>query len=263
MTVCNSMWTNEEVEILRREYGTTPARDLKIGDHTAEQIRCKAKRLKIKSDRLKMAAICNSRDRRFDVNDDFFHIPNILNCYYAGFIAADGCVHAIRPLLQINIHKKDQIILENFSDDTNFAGTYHVYGDKAKLHITSAQWRRDLFNNFSITPRKSLTLQPPKLFDEELIQAFIIGLIDGDGCIDFNRHGKLRISLSGTYDICQWVKQYCDNSDNQCYNKKLSNVLPGHGNVWRYEISGERAVRILNILKQLPVPKLVRKWDRV
>lgn len=80
----------------------------------------------------------------------------------------------------------------------------HEY-DCVALSITSPKICADLLKNFNITNNKSLTLISPEL-PPELIDAFIIGYIDGDGSIGLynseNTQKFLRISILGTINMC-------------------------------------------------------------
>ena len=62
-------------------------------------------------------------ERQHNVNDDFFNNPNILNCYWAGFIAADGCIgRRNNNVLSIGLSSKDKQHLETFKNNINFSG---------------------------------------------------------------------------------------------------------------------------------------------
>lgn len=71
----------------------------------------------------------------------------------------------------------------------------------------------DLKTNFNIIPAKSLILDPPNINweDKDLIDAYIIGLIDGDGSIGFSTSVRTQphffISLIGTSQVLSFVKR--------------------------------------------------------
>ena len=50
-------------------------------------------------------------------NETFFEKPSRVNSYWAGFIAADGCVY--RNTLKITLSKKDKAHLEALSSQLN------------------------------------------------------------------------------------------------------------------------------------------------
>jgi hypothetical protein len=67
----------------------------------------------------------------------------------------------------------------------------------------------DLAWNFKITPRKSLTLEPPDL-PLSLARHFIRGVVDGDGSVYRDRLQRLNLSVRGTANILRWIKEMAD-----------------------------------------------------
>ncbi len=205
----------------------------------------------------------------YDVNENFFEQPNILNSYYAGFIAADGCIS--QPPGRINrlgiaIHEKDISVLQSMKKDIQFQGPITsrfsrcTFGDinTVKLDIGSNKICDDLCVNFNITPRKSLTLMPPIHLNDEYSFSFIVGLIDGDGSMGLYKNKKsyqLSFSLCGTESVLYWVKQkfnlitYTD-----------TNIL-NRDKHYRYQVRGKSIYKILSTLNDMDIPKLKRKWD--
>ena len=59
------------------------------------------------------------KQRTYNVDDFFFNIPNELNSYYAGFIAADGCIcsrNRDKRTLKIGLSSKDSKWLKTFKE---------------------------------------------------------------------------------------------------------------------------------------------------
>ena len=216
-------------------------------------------------------------ERQYNVNDNFFEIPDIINSYWSGFIAADGCILQGRKQnkLSIGLSSKDKQHLQIFKDIINFTGpileTSIKRDDKifysSIIHITSQKISDDLYKNFNITPKKSLTLLPPNIIDEKLIDAFICGYIDGDGSIVMykskTRHiqESLSISMLGTYEMVTWIKNRFTNIlGKECgsIQKKDKN---NDKNTYSYTIGNSKNVReIFKHFYQIDVPKLKRKW---
>ena len=205
--------------------------------------------------------------RKYSVDDAFFKIPNLLNCYYAGFIAADGNINRERKLLSIGLSVKDENWLKTFQDEIRYNGKIcqTIIRNKFKiscLAIRSQSICNDLLYNFNITPRKSLTLQPPKLEEEKLINSFICGYIDGDGSIIRykNRHDydTLKITLIGTLEMCSWIKRQLSKyvGDKGCIIHKPDSI----NNTYILSYSTKSARTIFEKLYSLDVPKLKRKW---
>jgi DNA-binding transcriptional regulator WhiA len=124
----------------------------------------------------------------------------------------------------------------------------------------------DLEHNFNIVEKKSLLLQPPNIVDTELIKAFIIGYIDGDGSIfqKTDRNYKyVVLSICGTQEMLTWMYDFF----NKEYFKRESklpkpNLKSKIGkNTWEYIITGRKALIILNDFRLINTTKLCRKWN--
>ena len=94
--------------------------------------------------------------RQYNVDDNFFNKPNIINCYWAGFIAADGCITGRnKNKLYIGLSSKDKQHLEVFKKTICFDGpileNIIKRGDKefhtSTISITSQKIADDLYKN--------------------------------------------------------------------------------------------------------------------
>lgn len=253
------IWTEKEILFLKQKYPQNTATILtKILKRTKIAINCKANSLGIKS------SLIGISNKRYYFIENFFSKPNLINSYWAGFIAADGCINDKRhgqKQIRIGLADKDISILKRFKRDIEFTGEVKVRKNSVNLDITSNKLCLDLKNNFNITPRKSLTLKPPKNLTKNCEAAFIIGMIDGDGYIRSYRKNKLRLSLVGTYEELFFVHRFLLK-----LNKNLIfNQLPIYkkDNVYIYELYSTKAEILLRYLYKLNIQKLNRKWDVV
>lgn len=130
------------------------------------------------------------------------------------------------------------------------------------LVLMTAQIHKDLFFHFNIIPRKTGILQPPNIKNIKQIKAYIIGYIDGDGCIRKRKSDQLLIlDIAGNYDILMWIKNIFEKIEPTKYdNKIIKNAI---ANCYSYRISGQRANNICSELKKLPILKLDRKWNLI
>ncbi len=153
--------------------------------------------------------------RLYHCNEQFFNILNNKNCYWAGFIAADGNISDNN--VKIGLSLKDKQHLEKFKEIVKSNHPIietEVFLNKKKyfaaiINIWSKQYTEDLKQYFNIVPAKSLILEPPSLIKEDDIRHFIRGNMDGDGTIRFQ--GKRRgpnwtITFLGTKLLLQWIK---------------------------------------------------------
>ncbi len=145
------------------------------------------------------------KDRRtYSVNDDYFKFSNSNQPVVAGMFASDGCIldkHSGQKILNISFAMQDRDSLEFIKNELEFTGPINVYTHKnpnwqntGVIRIRSDVLADDLARLYNVVPRKTYTLQFPKLkTDEEKIK-FIAGEWIGDGnSYDKNRplHWKI------------------------------------------------------------------------
>ena len=158
------IWTEKEINFLKNNYDKISYQDMsKIINKTKSQIKIKSYNLKLNTFYIGNPQLSISR-KRLEVNHNFFEIPNILNCYYAGLLAADGYVSNNRNLIAINLKLDDKKYLEQFKKYISFSGEIKVqtrksfgkFSNHAHLNIFSYKWKNNLNENFNISNRKSL-----------------------------------------------------------------------------------------------------------
>ncbi len=216
-------------------------------------------------------------------NETFFEIPNLINSYWAGFIAADGCIQHNNKVI-IKLSKKDVNHLKKFKTDINFNGVLYEctrktnYGgspDKQKyngkeyststIYLSNAQKLvHDLSTRFNIHHRKSLTLSYPNNLSPVNELAFIKGYIDGDGYIEFG--ARTRIIICGTKHTLLWIKLIFDGLVKSTSSNGLVAGVRKHSqsdNLYVYEVGHLRAHKILVLLHSIRTPHLDRKWNNI
>jgi hypothetical protein len=212
--------------------------------------------------------------KKYRINEAFFSEYNLASCYYAGFLASDGCVKNDR-VVSITQSCDKKKYLDRFKDYVDYTGPllgpYKTKGrDTYSFTVTCCQWVNDLYDNFKITKKKSLTLKAPNIDNIDMRLSFIAGLIDGDGSVGVYKNGKKKklspiITWSGTKDILEWVK---DNIDalvprmrkarkTACVNKI------GSTNCFSFRLGGPRTMRFYNKIRNIDIPKMELKWDRL
>lgn len=208
-------------------------------------------------------------------NNNFFNVPSVTNSYWAGFIAADGCITTptrSNPMLIINLASRDEILLSEFMQVTKYNGTItetvHINKKTKKIHqgrrlsiYNAKQWTNDLNNNWRITSKKSLTLQPPKIVDTNLQLQYIIGLIDGDGYIGISNN-KLYFSLLGTKELLEWVSLILNQLET--YTPMVVSAKDKKSKVFKIQCNHLRAYKLLSQLQTIQTPfRLERKWNKI
>lgn len=203
------------------------------------------------------------------MRENYFEIPNTENCYYAGFIAGDGCICDTekwgQKFLQLMITDKEPIFdLHNKLQLSNKISVGFPKNKKPiyKLKAYSNKICNDLFKNWNITPRKTNTLMPPNLKDLEFIKSYLIGLIDADGCISYEKNKNyFRLRITGNSEsLLDWCKKYLAKIGQVNERPKLQTC---NKNSLQVSYDSRKARHILINLKDHEVPKLLRKWGKV
>lgn len=217
------------------------------------------------------------KQHKYTYTKGFFATPNILNSYVAGFWAADGCVRLIppaSPVLRLDLGTEDLEYLKTMKDLLGYTGI--ITPTKRKKSTThyfqmtvSDEYRLDLERNFGIIPRKTKHLSPPNLPSLDMKIAFLIGLLDGDGCVHLN----YRNSLSIGYTSCsrravEWYEMVMKllNLPSIQRNTKIPKIRElTHAKAFFLAYSGARAVAFVKLVQSFAahynLPILRRKWD--
>jgi hypothetical protein len=187
-----------------------------------------------------------SNHRRLPLNHGFFSIGDKRTAYWAGFLAADGCVY--KKYVKLSLAQKDLDHLKLFRADLESAGklTKAVNRNGSvcySLAVSSEQMVRDL-SGFGVTPNKTKTLRFPVL-DSSLLPSFCRGYFDGDGCWSIhrpssrpNRKGQLVFSTRGTENFLSVFNRHLVEHaglPDRCLDKSLkgwrTSVLQYNGNL--------------------------------
>lgn len=141
---------------------------------------------------------------QYFLNDDYFEkIDSRQKAYWAGFIAADGCVYqreGHQGLIQISLNSIDLETLENFKRDIE--ATHLINFDKTKNHCSISITSNKMFNDlqkYGIIPKKTWQFDMELAFKEigkKYFPDFIRGYFDGEGSVVIRKQGSLN---SGSY----------------------------------------------------------------
>jgi hypothetical protein len=265
-------WSKDEIDKLIQLSGTMSFESMTnhFSNRTAASLQKKSIKLGFSSD---------FKHREFSHDTAFFSTINPLNAYYAGFLAGDGNIDDFNRVT-VSLATKDVDILERFKKFCNFTGNVKTYErikyknpnlkSVSTLSICGAkQWVNDLKQNFNVTSRKTYTIQPPIINDILSLYSYIIGLIDADGWICINnikKHKRPCIGVVGaSYPLLDWFKEKIEFliKDDIFYGSHLIQQpkIENKKDYFYYVNGGLRALLILNILKDFPLPKLERKWN--
>lgn len=182
--------------------------------------------------------------KMYTSRDDSFSEYTPESCYWAGLLAADGCIYRHNKMKKITyttLSLKDKDTVENFKEFIKYTGVVQereTIGAKAYLvHVNNINICNDLKNNFNITPKKSLTFSPSEEIPEDLKKYFILRYLDGDGSITYTTTSTGRkqflLSFVGTKDTLEYIKRYF-----QCEHLKLIHPHGKENNCYCLNIQG-------------------------
>lgn len=253
-------WTSDEIVLLKKNYTSTPVRALltQLNNRTVQAIYNKAHKLGLCSE------YSRKNSRQYNIDTDYFHSINLNNAYWAGFIAADGCIYD-DGILSIELQGGDVHHLAKFCRAIQFTGPIQTRSrnNQKLIQISCAgfAFRDDLKQNFNIVPNKSLILLPPNLIHTVDISAFIRGNLEGDGSICFHKNMRhWSVQFNGTKSLLEWVKTQI-----KTYVADVGNpsACPDR-NIFKLTFKGYQTETILNWLYNNSVSetRLDRKYNK-
>ena len=204
-------------------------------------------------------------DMRIIYNENFFIKESDELYYFWGFVLGDGSLvsNGKRKWITISLNIKDVEILQRFCKWLNLSENnikYYRNNTVCRLNIYSKYFYKDL-SQFGIVHRKTYNPVIPQI-PNEYIKPFLLGLIDADGHISFNRGKPQEIDVVGHPIIMDW------------YEKQIRNIgYTGHigyfypKNIWK-RIRVRRKADVINLIKVLDIKNyyhilLKRKWSNI
>ena len=194
-------WTSGEIRVLSETINTVPYSRIAtmLPGRTVDAIKQRATILDIEREGARFSSIAR--------NEDFFAQRTLTSAYWAGFIAADGCiVTSPRREVRISLNHKDIEQLRRFATDSGFEGRVAERNGLVYVTVCAAdRWISDLARVYKVGSRKTFDLKPPNISGDEAL-AYIAGYIDGDGCWHIGRTTNLlQLVVVGTEQVLDWI----------------------------------------------------------
>ena len=137
--------------------------------------------------------------RKYNLNEDYFStIDTEDKAYFLGFLYADGCVSTRDNYIQLALKEEDKEILEKLKSSISYGGplllqkrlgknSFPNGQDRTVLAFSSKKVKTDLIEK-GCTTKKTFTLSFPheSIVPKSLINHFIRGYFDGDGCVSYS-----------------------------------------------------------------------------
>lgn len=209
-------------------------------------------------------------------NEHYFdRIDTEEKAYWLGFLFADGSLQGptrkvgdkIKAYYRIEISLKADDIdhLEKLRKALEMEATVSISNSnfenskRCRLGWNSKHmWT--VLNSYGCTPKKSLTLQFPKVdifSNKKLIKHFIRGYVDGDGCLSWQDkdHKKGLVSILGTKHMLSNLQHWLPLEYEKTLYKKSDN------NVYVLAFQGKTGFHIANYLYKNSNIRLERKYN--
>ena len=197
--------------------------------------------------------------RTKQINHNYFEKLNNINCYYLGFLYADGTVRKNRKEIKICLSSIDYDFLQKFKEDLQIEKNVVIRNtsngfEVCELSFSSLKIKMDI-SNYGIVPNKTYIDNSLNKIPEEYKLAFIKGYFDGDGSFSFNKNTKQckLVFTSHTKTILEDIKEYFGNG----------NIYKDSRNgTYSLEFSTLPSLAIMKKFYELQTPCLSRKKDK-
>lgn len=209
---------------------------------------------------------CNMRYKRNKHYFDEINTPN--KAYILGLLYADGCNHILHNSITLTLQAEDVQVIERVKQELEYEGNIRFsakdkpqYKDKYILCIND-EYMSNQLNKIGMVDNKSLILEFPKCVPMNLINHFVRGYFDGDGCIYLNKEiRKTEICIAGTLDMIKRIHDIavlmnCPCSI--CHPKQC-----GESNTYTLRINGYHNVKnFMNWMYDNADIKMERKYNK-
>ena len=198
------------------------------------------------------------------LNDQAFNEYNQESCYWAGFLAADGCID-VNNTIRIELAGKDMEHVQKFKD---FCGSEHSIShnklkNSYKVGFCSPAIARDLYYKYAVTVDKTHGLILPLLPELKDYKHYVRGFFDGDGCITefFNNRptATYRVFLtSGSLSFLEELLHLL-----KCNSITVGgSIQKKAANCWHIQFGVKDAASFLNWIYSDATVYLPRKYDK-
>lgn len=212
---------------------------------------------------------------KYSCDHYFFSRDNEKSFYWAGFLAADGCVYSkssYSKVLSLSLAQKDLPHLEVFKTNLNYTGT--IRSAITRHSLTNPNWNDSIKNNicisstqifndlkrFGIVPAKTKILEFPNwLIEHPLVNHFMRGYNDGDGSFFHDKsRDRICFELRGTASFLNTYKQIIESNVN--FKNKTNITTPDSTSKLKYY--GKKMMpHIVDFLYKNATIFLQRKYD--
>ena len=212
--------------------------------------------------------------KKYSFNEHYFdNVDSEHKAYWLGFLMSDGYNHESKNCVALRLQSGDKEILEKFKKEINYSGPIYIINRKVnninrsycELNLCSPILSKALAD-IGCIQGKTYLLKFPNL-KNDLIQHFIRGYFDGDGCIsiiprkDRTPNSKTyQFNIVGKKEVLEIMQSIICNNCNVT-KTTISNRTGNFAKVIHW--SGRNVVtRIMNYLYHNATIYLERKYNK-
>lgn len=201
----------------------------------------------------------------YTVDHNAFSTANKNSSYFAGLLSADGCIkkHTKYNYL-IDFTNTEIELVEKFrkfvqSNKPIYVKNFENKKTRYEFCFSSEEMIEDM-KLWCLEPRKSKANKVPDIIkdNDDLIGAWLVGLIDGDGSVYYiDKKRNFMISVLASMEVVDFVKTWSGVKGSIRQEKNIDNLFS-------FKCSGKNAVQLcLRIGKENISIGNKRKWDKV
>lgn len=207
------------------------------------------------------------KSRKYTINENYFdNIDTQNKAYVLGLFYSDGCNYPPQHRVKIELQERDRGVLDKINEEIQSNKPLSFVNLNKKNHNWQNTYRLDITNKhisdrlveLGMVQNKSLVLEFPVWLDELLYPSFLRGYFDGDGHIEWSN--TKFITLVGTNQFCEYVKNFCESKLNiKC---SVYNTANKDSNTKLFHICGKQRIKqFLDFIYKDADLYIERKYD--
>lgn len=202
--------------------------------------------------------------KKYHYNNTKFLTFDEKTAYFAGLLSADGCIkrNGKSASYVLELSSNDRILVDGYKNFLESDKPIHkklLKNDKINYTFScNSQYIIENIKLWEILPRKSRLNKIPSIIknNRKLLNAWLMGLIDGDGCIYVSKNGSLEINILASEEIIDFVINEYQNIPFKKTNEK------GVENLFKIRVSCKNAYRFYKEIYNDGYG-LERKWEKI
>ena len=203
-------------------------------------------------------------NQRVKKNSYFDKIDTPEKAYFLGYLFADGYISKTTygTSIGIGLQLQDKYIIETLCEQMQIPKKIGIYKNSAKLQYTDQHTYNNLVSLGICEDKSHKDFHLPNIPDE-LMNSFILGYFDGDGCITIKSTGYSVVSICCNSKVfLEDVKKWLD--DNKIQTRPIT-IEKGSrkNNLYILYLSGrENQIRFFDLMYKDSSIYLTRKHDK-